>query len=269
MDSFDRSGLLSIGVIAKSFGVSENNIRRMEAAGLLEPVYVSEKSGYRYYNGENISRIAAVLALKSFGFVYEDIREHLKHPGDFAQLYGKLLEKQNAINLLVEKVGRLMKNADEPKFDIQEYPETCCLIKKVRAVPKLGEISNQLNRFLFEAIKEKNPIDYTMPVLIVTDCMDYRNYSWRDEQELTFGIPLREKKDDENVLLIPSSKVASFKLSYPFSSAAYMLTAFDELLRIHNVRQSGAMRATFDLGPLQNRYIKEKDVVMHVLVPVE
>ena len=50
-----NSELFTIGAVAKSFGVSENTIRRMETAGLLTPAVVKE-SGYRYYDYDNISR---------------------------------------------------------------------------------------------------------------------------------------------------------------------------------------------------------------------
>ena len=35
-----KNGLLPIGIVAKSYGISENCIRRMEAADLLEPAYI-------------------------------------------------------------------------------------------------------------------------------------------------------------------------------------------------------------------------------------
>ena len=41
--------LLQIGEVAKIFHVSMGTLRHYEQAGLLDPEYVDEKTGYRYY----------------------------------------------------------------------------------------------------------------------------------------------------------------------------------------------------------------------------
>ena len=69
------SNLFTIGAVAKSFGVSENTIRRMESSGLLTPALV-KPSGYRYYDYPNISRIKMILSLRSLGLVYEDMQDY-------------------------------------------------------------------------------------------------------------------------------------------------------------------------------------------------
>ena len=74
-----KHGLLPIGIVAKSYGISDNCIRRMEAAGLLQPAYISRESGYRYYDPANVSRIGTILTLRSFGFVNEEIKEHINN----------------------------------------------------------------------------------------------------------------------------------------------------------------------------------------------
>ena len=90
-----KHNLLPIGTVAKSYGISDNCIRRMEAAGLLKPAYISPESGYRYYDAANVSRIGSILTLRSFGFVNEDIKAHLNSSGDYSVLYDKLLKRQD------------------------------------------------------------------------------------------------------------------------------------------------------------------------------
>ena len=102
-----KNGLLPIGIVAKSYGISENCIRRMEAADLLKPAYISRDSGYRYYDSANVSRIGTILTLRSFGFVNEDIKEYFESSGNYSVLYGKLLKKQQTLNRLIDKMRRL------------------------------------------------------------------------------------------------------------------------------------------------------------------
>ena len=89
MDTKNNPDLLTIGVVAKSFGVNENTIRRMEAAGLLSPALIKD-SGYRYYSHDNISRIKLILTLRSLGLIYDDMREFINDPSDFTPVYNKL-----------------------------------------------------------------------------------------------------------------------------------------------------------------------------------
>ena len=87
MDKYTpKTELIPIGNIAKSFGISDNTIRRMEAAGLLTPAEIKE-SGYRYYDADNIFRIKTILTLRNFGLVYDDMREFFNSSGDFTLVY--------------------------------------------------------------------------------------------------------------------------------------------------------------------------------------
>ena len=111
--SLKSANLFSIGTVSKSFGVSDNTIRRMEAAGLLIPAVIKE-SGYRYYDYDNISRIKTILMLRSFGLVYDDMREYFKNPGDFSQCH---LDK-----------GRGILKRTKGKHSITEISVSCALL---------------------------------------------------------------------------------------------------------------------------------------------
>ena len=102
--------LLSIGTVARSFGVSENCIRRMETAGLIMPAYVAPDSGYRYYGGRDIAQIGMVLTLRSFGFTSEDIGLFVKNPDNLVVLYRKLEDIRLTITNLIQQLDRRLKD---------------------------------------------------------------------------------------------------------------------------------------------------------------
>ena len=89
-----KNGLLPIGIVAKSYGISENCIRRMEAADLLKPAYISRESGYRYYDSANVSRIGTILTLRSFGIfgeLFSPLRQTVEKTAD-----AESTDRQNA-----------------------------------------------------------------------------------------------------------------------------------------------------------------------------
>lgn len=60
--------LFSIGEVAKLFHVSVSSLRHYEAAGLLQPEYISPDSGYRHYSTrqfEACRRAAKAISIRS------------------------------------------------------------------------------------------------------------------------------------------------------------------------------------------------------------
>lgn len=261
--------LLPIGIVAKSYGVSENCIRRMESAGLLEPAYISEKSGYRYYDSANISRIGTVLSLRSFGFVNKDIKEHFTHAGDYSALYHGLIEKQRALNYLVEKMSRKLKNFHMYQCEVIEYEETYCCIKKEHIRPSLEAISEISRRMLYETVRSDLPVDYSRAILIKTDCMDYKKFRREQEQDLTFCLPLRKKAEGPYIDRIPAGKVVSFAWSFSDLDYPDIIPLIDELMNSKDLAQVDTLRAAYDIGGYTGDEITAEDTVMHILIPIE
>ena len=261
--------LVSIGPIAKSFGINESTIRRMETAGLLTPAYTTEKSKYRYYDSENIVRIASILTLKHFGFTNDDIWDYFKNQRNIAILYDRLIQKQNSLSLLVNKMRRRIKSSDHFEFEILEYMETYCVIKQARMLPSLTGISELFKQFIFEVIRNEYPIDYTRAVLIITKGTDFRNYQHDREQDLVFCIPLKRNIEKENVIFLASRKVLSVTWNYPMKDYKTLIPLIDQLFSIYEARQCGSLRAAYDYGKYLGSDIDQEDTVIHILIPIE
>ncbi|MBP5236232.1 MAG: MerR family transcriptional regulator [Clostridia bacterium] len=261
--------LLPIGVVAKSFGVNESSIRRMEEAGILSPAYISKESKYRYYDSDNIARIALILSLKSFGFVNEEIRNHLNHPGDYTELYNILIERQDALNLLISQMKRRLKSSSFDEFEFKDFSAAYCLTKKVKMIPSREGISSIIKQSVFEAVRDKYPIDYSHSVLIVTECMDFRQYRRNCLQDLLFCIPLREKTSEEDIRFFQSRKVVSAAWNSPAKGFESLIPKVDQLFRMQKLKQSDALCASYDVGSFQGDGIASDDTIMHILIPFE
>jgi len=264
-----ENNLLPIGVIADSYGVSGNCIRRMEAAGLLKPAHVSEKSGYRYYNSSDIVRISTILTLKSFGFLNKDIASFMQNPVDLTGLYHKLQDMQHTINNLLQQLDRRMKTPESYKCSFYSFNEAFYYTQEITQVPHLDAISDFACRTHFEAVKNKLPVDYTHPLLIETSYVNYRTYDPRAEQKLLFHIPLRKPVEGPEITCIPLTRAVDVKWSYPGTKYSEIVPIIDQFFDLFDLKQTGTLRATFDTGI---NLIKESDItntVMHILIPVD
>ena len=67
--------LYKIGMFAQMNHVTVKTLRFYESQGLLEPAFVDEENGYRYYTMNQMADIHQITALKEAGFTLEDIKK--------------------------------------------------------------------------------------------------------------------------------------------------------------------------------------------------
>ncbi len=65
-----------MGQVTKSCDIPRTTILRLESRGLLTPAFIDEKTGYRYYDNLNITKILHIKLLLSLDMSYDDISEY-------------------------------------------------------------------------------------------------------------------------------------------------------------------------------------------------
>ncbi len=91
-----KDQLMLIGEIADFFGVSRKAIRLYEKKGILKPVKVDPRNGYRYYSAAQVQQLNALLELKSLGFSLEEIKSVLDGGTTKEELSDMLEKKRRA-----------------------------------------------------------------------------------------------------------------------------------------------------------------------------
>lgn len=66
--------LYRIGQLARACDISRATLMRFEEDGLLRPAYINEKSGYRYYDSNNLAQVFTILKFQKLGFTKKEIR---------------------------------------------------------------------------------------------------------------------------------------------------------------------------------------------------
>ena len=246
----EKEGLLSIGSVAKSFGVNANTIRRIEVAGLIKPAYISESSGYRYYDSNNVMLLAEIFSLRTFGFLYEELRDYYKSPGDYSGLYDKLIEKRQYIDTLIERFHHRLNPSDSQNCQIIHYGEAVCRSMTVTMIPDRELIFDISKEFLFDTIRTGVRINYTRSYMVLLDCMDFRSLSMDAPMNLTFCIPVLDNPNAAGPYLHIPGREALLCTCSDTDSDRQWIRSITEMLETvfteKNLQQTDACRMVFE-----------------------
>lgn len=202
--------LESIKSTAKQVGLSEAALRKYEKYGIVQPAAKNE-SGYRFYDGLNISRLISCKRLRQCGFSLEETTELLNHAdleelGDALkqraeEITRELLRRQKVLlqmNVMREEIVNFP--AVEGRYEITERPDFYCLeLQK-------GE---KLSKKQWESVKHWTDL---FPVVRLTTFIrrDAENVPF---QEDSFGYTISEDSldmlddsDRENLRRIPAGR---------------------------------------------------------------
>lgn len=91
-----KDDLMLIGEIAEFFGVSRKAIRLYEKKGIMKPVEVDARNGYRYYSADQVRQLNALLELKALGFSLDEIKTVIDGETTKEQLLASFEKKRQA-----------------------------------------------------------------------------------------------------------------------------------------------------------------------------
>lgn len=124
--------LLQIGEVAKIFHVSMGTLRHYEQEGLLEPEYVDEKTGYRYYGVHQLEVLNTIRYLRVLDLPLSEIAEFL-HDRDTQVMEEKLVrqkeiieKKRQELDIIAGKIDhRLEQLRDAVSSELDQIKMVC------------------------------------------------------------------------------------------------------------------------------------------------
>jgi DNA-binding transcriptional MerR regulator len=104
---------MRIGELAAFFGVSVKAMRIYEKMGILNPVKVDAKTGYRYYCADQVKELDALLELRELGFSLVEIKNLLESGLSGDQYMEMLAHKKMMWQESIAKARERMERIDE------------------------------------------------------------------------------------------------------------------------------------------------------------
>jgi DNA-binding transcriptional MerR regulator len=143
--------LMKIGEIAAFFNVSTKAMRIYEKMGILKPVKIDEKTGYRYYAADQIRHLDAILELRELGFSLSEIIGLLECNITKAQYMEVLVHKkamwQDKISVAQSKIENIDEiiekvKTSKPPIKLHELTEDerAHLLNRMACVENLHEL---------------------------------------------------------------------------------------------------------------------------------
>ena len=94
--------MLSIRDFARHGRVSVRMLRHYNAIELLQPAYVDQATGYRFYEAQQLSRLNRIVALKGLGFTLQQVQSILDDEVSVEELRGMLGLRQAELQSRIE-----------------------------------------------------------------------------------------------------------------------------------------------------------------------
>jgi DNA-binding transcriptional MerR regulator len=113
--------MMSVGKLARKFGLSRATVLYYEKEGLLQPA-MRAGNGYRYYGDREIRRLRRITGYRSCGVPVSDIRELLDRESDAAieRVLRKRFERlEDEIGLLREQQRALVRILERSELDTE------------------------------------------------------------------------------------------------------------------------------------------------------
>lgn len=104
--------MITIGKMSQACQLSVKTLRWYDQTGLLKPVHIDEKTGFRYYSLDQIDRVILIKRYKRFGFSLEEIAGLLEAEED--SLTASLSQKRRQLEAQILELQQI--SAEMGKF---------------------------------------------------------------------------------------------------------------------------------------------------------
>lgn len=150
--------MYSIGVFSKMSQVTPKTLRHYDEIGLLVPCHIDQETGYRYYSGEELSRMHRITALKQMGLSLSEITHLLEETCDESTKKDILLGKKQEILASIEEGGHRITLIDNYLQQNKRIPMNYTV--KIKSIPQC--IIASLRR----VISNYGELNYLMPCVL-------------------------------------------------------------------------------------------------------
>lgn len=119
-----------IGEFSKITQLSIKTLRYYHDNEILEPSYIDQITGYRFYDDKSYERAKLIKLLRDFDFSIKEIQEIVNNYEDESDIRAYLLEKNEMIQKKIEHYKKLQSRIE----DYQSYKEVKTMLKQVKEI---------------------------------------------------------------------------------------------------------------------------------------
>ncbi len=166
---------LSIGEFARLRNITTETLRHYDRIGLLKPIEVDKKTGYRYYSILQEEKLGTIKELRQLEMNIDEIKSYFDNRN-----------LKQSLNILKDKQSQLKKKIRE----LQQLEES--ISEKIQHLEEISQVSNLEDIFIKE-IQEREIVTFAKPI--------------RNDIDLSYAFPELESTLKEISPIVGSNRI--------------------------------------------------------------
>jgi DNA-binding transcriptional MerR regulator len=210
---------LSIGEFAKSRNITTETLRHYDRVGLLKPVKVDSKTGYRYYSILQYEQLGTIKELRQLGMSIDEIKKYFDNR-NLEQSVNILKYKHNELKNRIKELQQLEENIDEKIKHLEDISKVSDLkdivIKdiKEREIITFDRYSKDEIDLSYICLKLENELKEIAPIVAsnrygaIIKQEDIKSNKYIESVNMFLFIRDRENIDEDYIKTIPKGRYA-------------------------------------------------------------
>ena len=260
--------LFSIRQVAHACNLSRSSLIRLEEKGMLTPAHTDAKTGYRYYDNNNISRILQIQKFQQMGFNPEEIISYYEGGGKADELLTTLEQRLYVLQQQVEEMRLRSHNVPDMSLSIIEIPETVCCVRKYQG-PLIQDKYHASYDFFHECA-DKGISLAPNPLFIMNERTDYlEGKITSTPYDFYVCIPVLPERAPEDAVSFPACTALSLLVYGDYSNINEAHLYLGEQVRKRKLTPAGYVRSIALVAPYVGREIAPDMYCSQLVLPVE
>ena len=260
--------LFSIRQAARACNLSRSSLIRLEEKGLLTPARTDKKSGYRYYDNHNISRILQIQKFQRMGFSSEEIIYYYESGGKADELLAILEQKLSVLQQQIAEMRLRSHNVPDMSLSIIEIPETVCCVRKYQGA--LIQDKYHASYDFFHECVQKGIALAPKPFFIINERTDYLEGKLSSAPyDFYVCMPILPEQAPENAITIPACTALSLLGYGNYSRINEAYLYLGEQVRERGLTPAGYVRAIALVAPYVGKEIDQERYCSQLVLPIK
>lgn len=260
-------GLFPITQAAKVCGLSRSTLLRLEERGLLTPAYIAPKSGRRYYDNHNITRILQIQKFQWMGFGTEEITSYFAEGGKADGLLAILEKKLSVLQQQVTEMRMRANNLSSRTVQIIQLPEMVCCLRGYKGF-SLQHKYDALYHFFHECVENGCSLSYE-PLFFINERTDYlEGYISSTPYDFQACVPVIPEKAPDNAVRLPACTALSLLYSGNYKDIEDSYLCLGREVQKRGLTPAGFVRAISLVAPYVGPEIDPERYCSQLALPV-
>lgn len=260
--------LFTVKDVCHTCGISRATLLRIEESGFLTPYKIDAKTGYRYYDAQNIAQIGQYQLLQKLGISRKEITDFYLQNIDVKEFINSQRQRISVLQRLLDELELRYTQSDNFIISYTDLPELTCYYEKIAYTSP-----DVLETFAYDAHQRmirQGYVAYTgepQMIFLLNKGSSANNDS---VTELTLCLPtLPTNEVDSHLMTLEKCHAFSMVGYGNYSNLPYFIKRCRDEIAARKLVPIGAVRIIVLVAPYVGAHISPDNFCYEFVVPIE